>query len=150
MTLDASALPGIEQRRLFESFPKEPPKMLKLFASALFMMSIGVAVMAQDPVKVDPNHYKVEFENDQVRVLRINVAPGEKSVMHRHPNAVAIFMTDVNGKFTFPDGKTEEVTSKAGETRWTPAITHLPENTGTQPFEVILVELKSKPAAKKS
>lgn len=23
--------------------------------------------MAQDPIKVDPNHYKVEFENDQVR-----------------------------------------------------------------------------------
>ena len=26
---------------------------------------------AQDAVKVDPKHYKVEFENDQVRVLRI-------------------------------------------------------------------------------
>jgi hypothetical protein len=27
--------------------------------------------MAQDPVRVDPQHYTVEFENDQVRVLRI-------------------------------------------------------------------------------
>jgi hypothetical protein len=27
---------------------------------------------ADDPVKVDPKHYKVEFENDRVRVLRIN------------------------------------------------------------------------------
>ncbi len=26
--------------------------------------------MAEDPIKVDPNHYKVEFENEQVRVLR--------------------------------------------------------------------------------
>ena len=26
---------------------------------------------AEDPVKVDPRHYKVEFENERVRVLRI-------------------------------------------------------------------------------
>jgi hypothetical protein len=40
---------------------------------------------ADDPVKVDPKHYKVEFENDRVRVLRIRYGAGEKSVMHRPP-----------------------------------------------------------------
>ena len=119
--------------------------MTRLFASVLFICAVVTAAAAQDPVKVDANHYKVEFENAQVRVLRIKVGPGEKSIMHRHPNAVAIFLTDVNGKFTFPDGKSEAVTSKAGDTRWTPAITHNPENVGDQPFEVILVELKGKP-----
>jgi hypothetical protein len=34
---------------------------------------------AEDPVKVDPKHYKVEFENDRVRVVRIKYGPGEKS-----------------------------------------------------------------------
>ena len=117
--------------------------MLKTFASLLFIAICAAAAMAQDPVKVDPNHYKVEFENAQVRVLRVKVGPGEKSIMHRHPNAVAIFMADVTGKFTFPDGKTQEMTRKAGEVMWTPAVVHQPENTGTAPFEVILVELKS-------
>lgn len=121
--------------------------MLKVLVSVLFVMSLATVAMAQDPVKVDANHYKVEFENSQVRVLRIKVNPGEKSVMHRHPNAVAIFLTDLDGKFTFPNGTSENITSKAGEARWTPAITHLPENTSSQPFELILVELK--PAAKK-
>jgi quercetin dioxygenase-like cupin family protein len=116
--------------------------MSKILVSVLFLFALANVALAQDPVKVDGNHYKVEFENDQVRVLRIKVGPKEKSIMHQHPNAVAIFMTDVNGKFTFPDGKSEAVTSKAGEIRWTPAITHLPENAGDQPFEVILVELK--------
>ncbi len=46
-----------------------------------------LVVIAQDPVKVDAKHYKVEFENDQVRVLRITYGPGEKSVMHEHPGA---------------------------------------------------------------
>lgn len=99
---------------------------------------------AQDAVKVDPKHYKVEFENDQVRVLRITYGPGEKSVMHEHPDAFAVFLTDVQGKFTFPDGKTQENTPTAGMTMWTPAGKHLPENTGDKPFELILVELKTK------
>jgi quercetin dioxygenase-like cupin family protein len=120
---------------------------------ALFVLAVAVpSALAQDPVKVDSKHYKVEFENSQVRVLRIKYDPNEKSVMHWHPNAVAIFVTDANGKFTFPDGKTQDFTSKAGETRWTPAGRHLPENTTDQPFEVILVELKTKkrkPVAKK-
>jgi quercetin dioxygenase-like cupin family protein len=120
--------------------------MSKLLLSALFIALMSVTALAQDAVKVDPNHYKVEFENAQVRVLRVKVGPGEKSIMHRHPNAVAIFVTDVNGKFTFPNGTSQDVSRKAGETLWTPATTHQPENTSDQPFEVILVELKSRTA----
>ena len=119
--------------------------MPRILVSLLFLLILAPVALAQDPVKVDATHYKVEFENDQVRVLRIKVGPKEKSIMHQHPNAVAIFLTDVNGKFSFPDGKSEAVSSKAGDARWTPAITHLPENVGDQPFEVILVELKGKP-----
>src|SRR6185295_294138 len=109
-----------------------------------FVLSLAVpAVMAQDAVKVDPKHYKVESENAQVRVLRVKYGPHEKSVMHRHPNAVAIFQTDGRVKFTFPNGKTEERDIKAGQTLWTPAIKHLPENLSDSDMEVILVELKT-------
>ena len=125
--------------------------MQKIFAAVLFTISLASAVMAQDPVKVDAKHYKVEFENAQVRVLRIKYGPHEKSVMHRHPNAVAIFVTDSDATFSFPKGDPQHIVSKAGESRWTPGGLHLPENTGDQPFEVILVELKSpvKKATKK-
>lgn len=123
--------------------------MYKALALVLFVLCFSCVAQAQDPVKVDSAHYKVEFENDQVRVLRIKVGPNEKSVMHSHPDAVAIFLTDATGKFTFPTGAPQDIMSKAGEVRWTPALTHLPENTSAQPFEVILVELKGKKAAKK-
>jgi hypothetical protein len=113
--------------------------------AALWVVCAAPA-FAQDPVKVDPKHYKVEFENDQVRVLRINYGVKEKSVMHEHPNAVAVLLTDAKVKFTTPDGKSEERPSKAGTTLWTPAGKHLPENVGDKPFELILVELKGKPA----
>lgn len=124
--------------------------MPRILISVLFVLAFATVAVAQDPVKVDGNHYKVEFENAQVRVLRVKVGPGEKSIMHRHPNAVAIFMTDVNAKFTFPNGTSEPRASKAGDVLWTPAITHMPENVGSQGFEVILVELKSKAPARSS
>jgi quercetin dioxygenase-like cupin family protein len=81
---------------------------LAVAASIMFVLQIApvAPALAQDPVKVDAKHYKVEFENDQVRVLRIKYAPHEKSVMHEHPAAVAVFLTDSNATFTTPDGKT--------------------------------------------
>jgi quercetin dioxygenase-like cupin family protein len=109
------------------------------------LCSIGaVPVFAQDAVKVDPKHYKVELQNDQVRVLRIHYGPHEKSVMHEHPASVAVFLTDGQVKFTLPDGKTQEATEKAGSVQWAAAGKHLPENVGDKPFELILVELKGK------
>ncbi|HEX4859451.1 MAG TPA: hypothetical protein VFV17_10565 [Usitatibacteraceae bacterium] len=117
-------------------------------AAGLALSIIAVPALAQDPVKVDAKHYKVEFENDSVRVLRITVGPKEKSVMHSHPNAVAVFLTDGNMKMGSADGKSEAQSVKAGTTRWTPATTHLPENAGDKAFELVLVELKDKAAKK--
>jgi quercetin dioxygenase-like cupin family protein len=119
-----------------------------LVALVAVAIAASLVVVAQDPVKVDAKHYKVEFENDQVRVLRITYGPGEKSVMHEHPDAVAVFVTDGKVKFTNADGSAQEQDTKAGTTQWTPAGKHLPENIGTKPFEVLLVEVKGKPAAK--
>ena len=49
------------------------------------IIAYGVAAHAQparggkaDPVKVDPKHYKVEFENERVRVLRVSYGPGQE------------------------------------------------------------------------
>lgn len=118
----------------------------------LVAVSIGLAVptLAQDPVKVDPKHYKVELENDQVRVLRVSFGPGEKSVMHDHPANLAVFITDGSGKFTLPDGKTQAVSWKAATTQWDAAGgKHLPENVGDKPFELIVIEMKGKPTTSK-
>jgi quercetin dioxygenase-like cupin family protein len=112
------------------------------------LVSAPQALRAQDPVKVDPKHYKVEFENNEVRILRINYGPGEKSVMHVHPETVAVFLTDQKATFTTPDGKTTEVDAKAGEVKSLPAGAHLPQNIADKPMELILVEFKNKSAAK--
>src|SRR2546421_655023 len=118
--------------------------MRRVLFLAVFLFAIAIPVMAQDPVKVDSKHYKVEFENARVRVLRIHYGAHEKSVWHWHPAGVAIAQTDAHIKFNLPGGKSEEREMKAGQVIWTPAGRHLPENLGDSDFEVILIELKAK------
>lgn len=98
--------------------------------------------VSADPVKVDAKHYTIDAENDRVRVVRARYGPHEKSVMHGHPSLVAVFLTSNHGRFTLPDGRTEERSWKAGESMIMPAEEHLPENLSDELLEVILVELK--------
>ncbi len=105
---------------------------------------------AQDPVKVDPNNWKVEFENAQVRVLRVHIPAHGKLGMHEHPANVVIPLKDGHVKDIFPDGKTAEVHAKAGQATWRAAVKHANENLGDTPVESILVELKAKPTAAKA
>lgn len=113
-------------------------------------LGLAPVVFAQDAVKVDPKHYTVVTENDQVRILKVHYGPHEKSVMHSHPNTAAVFLNDGKGQFTFPDGKKQDFTAKAGDAQYEAAVTHLPENTADTPMDLIVVELKGHAAKAKS
>ena len=119
-----------------------------LAAAALAVFAFVVPAKAQDAVKADPKHYKVEFENDKIRVLRITYGPHEKSVMHDHPENLAVFLTDGHTQFSMPDGKIVDAPIKAGSIQHDAGGKHLPENLGDTPLELVLVELKHKPAPK--
>ncbi|HEX3353705.1 MAG TPA: hypothetical protein VHS34_12845 [Terriglobales bacterium] len=122
---------------------------LALFG-ALLCFCLAPILSAQDATKVDPKHYSVVSENDQVRILKVHYGPHEKSVMHSHPAAVAVFLTDAKGQFHLPDGKTQAYDVKAGQAQYTAAGTHLPENTGDKGMDLILVELKGNAMAAKA
>jgi len=96
-------------------------------------------------VKVDSKHYTIVAENERVRVLKATYAPGEKSVMHEHPDSFAVFVTDSKARFTLPDGSTTDAATKAGDVMVAPAGRHNPENLGGA-LEVIVIEVK--PGAK--
>ena len=83
-----------------------------------------------DPTVVDAAHYKVEFENPQVRVLRIHFGPHEKSPLHEHQlNRVVLYINDQGNM-------------KAGDIRISPPGTHTEENAGDTPADRIAVEIK--------
>lgn len=116
------------------------PRTLSLVA--LVTSLSGVALFAQDPVKVDPTHYKLILENAAVRVLRITYAAGSKSVMHEHPDAIVVSLTGGKVNFKMGDGTSQDQDLPKDSALYTPAGKHLPTNTGTATMSAILVELK--------
>jgi quercetin dioxygenase-like cupin family protein len=119
---------------------------VRFLCMALLSGSLGSVAMAQDPVAVAPGQYRVEFEDDDVRVLRVVYAPGEKSAMHEHPASVAVYVTGGHIRITLPDGRVGEPRVPPGATMRHAAGRHAIENLGDAPFELVLVELKTTPA----
>ena len=96
-----------------------------------------------DPLKVDPAHYKLEFENPQVRVLRLKVQPHGTVPLHTYAtDHVTIFLTDQNSHIKDSSGKTETAEHKAGDVVWETPATQVEQNIGAQPFEAVTVEIK--------
>jgi beta-alanine degradation protein BauB len=113
------------------------------------LILLGVAAVctstarAQDAAKVDPKHYKVVAENERVRVLAVTVEPGDKGVMHEHPDAFVLFLTDTKVRFGLGDGTTTpEVTRAPGDVMATEAVKHKPENLGG-PMKAFVIEVKT-------
>lgn len=98
-----------------------------------------------DPAAVDPQHQKVQFENEQIRVIRERQSGSFPK--HGHPDNVQVLLTDMNGSLTTGDGKTQTVTGKAGDVRWRSATEHVGKNLASQPFEQIVIEMKGAPGA---
>lgn len=117
-------------------------KALKAALVCSFVALGAVAALAQDPVKVDPAHYKVVLENASVRVLKIDYAPGAKSPMHQHPDSIVIPLTASKVRFTMPDGTTQDSDLASESAMYTPAGTHSPSNIGTGRINALLVEFK--------
>ncbi len=95
-----------------------------------------------DSVTADPDHYSVEFENDAVRLVRIAYGPGEQSVMHQHPANCAVALGDATWRMTDAEGTVTDDTAALGDVDCAEASVHLPENTGSEASELILIEFK--------
>ena len=118
-------------------------KACKALSLILLVLLWSGTALAQDPVKVDAQHYKVVFENTSIRVLKISYPPGGKSVMHQHPESIVVPLSPSKVRFNLADGKSE-VNDMANESAmYSAAGTHNPENIGTGPVEALLIEFKS-------
>ena len=119
----------------------------KLFWAGAFVCLATVSSLGQDPTKVEPKHYKLDFENDRVQVVSVHYGPHEKSILHEHPGGVVVSLTEAHLRFTDESGKTREVFSKAGEVRWYPPFKHRVENLGDTTYDAVYVGVKGKLAA---
>ena len=101
-------------------------------------------VRAQDITKVAAEHSKILLENEDVRVVQIKLAPGEKDAVHTHPAGWYYVVKPGTMKVTFADGKTSMWESQAGESGWLKTrAPHADKNTGKTTIVWVLVEVKS-------
>lgn len=111
-----------------------------IFALVLFLAAD--TILAQDPVRTDPDKYRVTFENERVRVLEYKDKPGAVTTKHRHPDSVVYALAPFRRKLELGDGKTIVVEKMEGEVYWVSAQEHAGENIGTTDTHVLIVELK--------
>jgi quercetin dioxygenase-like cupin family protein len=113
-----------------------------LWILALGLGSPALPGQSLDPLVADPQHYKLEIENQWVRVIREHMAPREKMPMHQHPKpgSVIVFLTDRHNRLTAQDGTSQELRNQAGELMWSAASTHRSENLNNAPFEAVQIE----------
>jgi quercetin dioxygenase-like cupin family protein len=95
-----------------------------------------------DPAMVAGDVYKMVMENEQVRVFDVLFQPGQKAVMHGHPNHVVYVLSDYTLNLMLPDGSSQVVPLKAGQAFWMEAGPHAAENVGKTAGHALVVELK--------
>jgi len=103
-----------------------------------------VAGTALDPLRVDPKDFKLEFENSQVRVLRLRMGPRQSVPMHEYSlDHLVVCMTDLDARVTSPEGETEVTQRKMGDFKWSGPSKQKVDNLSDKPLEAVIMELKT-------
>ena len=131
------------------------------FVGGLTLSPVGNAteLAAYDAIAAAPDHHRVVFENEKVRVLEVTIKPGEKEPFHVHP--MPSVMTVITGaklritEATLNDGKlVTGKTIEVGKDNFQPPPLWMPpqglrsvENIGSVTYHAYQIELKSEEKA---
>lgn len=126
---------------------------IKTLLLTLLITSYAALVAAQDPTKVAPDAYKMQFENEWVQVTRVHYGPYAKVPIHDHTRWPAAYVyLNNSGPIKFSHvGWDEPVLTrpptKAGNFRLSPTTavneSHQVENPNGTPSDFLRVEFKT-------
>lgn len=99
---------------------------------------------SDDALVVAPETYRLVFENDLVRAIDVQLAPGQSTPIHSHPGwALRYRLSSMRARITLADGKVIDSESRPGTAVWTQEPSrHAYQNVGTTAGRMFLVELK--------
>ncbi|MFN0317114.1 MAG: hypothetical protein ACKVQA_18995 [Burkholderiales bacterium] len=118
-----------------------------LFVAACLATS-SLAAWAVHVTEADPAHFKLEFENDAVKIIRADWGPKESFAgMLELGDIVAVRLAPANFRVTLPDGKRVDRASNLGAALYSPASKIGVENLQEHRVISVLVELKGKGGA---
>lgn len=100
-------------------------------------------VKGKDAFTADPKHYKLDTENDRMRVLRLKLKADEAVPVHDDRDALFVCVVkDCHLRLARPGGRSQDVHLQAGESRWIYADTRSEKNLSSEPLEMLVIELK--------
>ena len=125
--------------------------MSRLALAACLACGVVPPISAQDPTKTLPESYKVQFDNDYVRVVRVHYDAGAKLPDHTHPRGttVYVYLNDSEGvTFSHSGNNNRAVTRppvKAGAVRIAsgPEEHHTAENPASTPSDFLRIWFKT-------
>jgi hypothetical protein len=88
--------------------------------------------------------YKMETDNDRVRVWRLQLAPGEVAdLINQKAPAVRVILSGERLLETDSNGQVKEINTRGGDFAWLPgSLARSVTNAGLTPLELVEVELK--------
>lgn len=110
--------------------------------AAAALLATGFSAAAQDPLVVGPDIYKKVLDNERLRLMQVEFAPGASIGMHSHPDHAAYVLSGGAIDITGADGKVQTFQLKDGEAVWLPAQSHSAKNLGKKKVRLLVVELK--------
>ena len=96
----------------------------------------------KDALAADPKHYKLELDNDRMRVLRLTLKADETVPVHDDHDALFVCLKECHIRLTRPGGRPQDIHMQTGESRWIYGDTRSEKNLGTQPLEMLVIETK--------
>jgi hypothetical protein len=128
---------------------------VRFISASLALAVLGLAsnAGAQDPLKILPDSYRLELENEWVRVVHVRYAPHAKLPAHDHPTVPTafVYLNDAGPVLFKHIGLSYGVIGRpatvAGAIRLARAVqeVHEVENPGDTPSEFLRVEFKRMP-----
>ena len=125
--------------------------MLRLAVVCGVVAGAVVHISAQDPVQTLPDAYKVQFENDHVRVVRVHYDAGAKLPDHTHPGGttVYVYLNDSDGVVFRHSGRSNRAVTRPAVTTGSvrvasgPEEHHTAENPASTPSDFLRIWLKT-------
>ncbi|HJW46204.1 MAG TPA: hypothetical protein VJ484_06905 [Lysobacter sp.] len=123
---------------------KRSPALAACVAVVTLAATAAFPVAAQDMAVTAGQSAKVVLDNERVRVIELNMAPGSKTGMHSHGDNLVVFLSGGEAEQTMADGSKKALSRKPGEVLWSGPVTHDTLNTGKAPTRTLVIELKDK------
>jgi hypothetical protein len=129
--------------------------LLAIWTFLLFLLSANICFAVEESVptratdlnntdglRVDPKHFRFQFENRQIRVLRLTLQSDEFVPMHNSPDTLLVCVSECHIRLERPDKRINDIHMDPGETRWVRSSIRSEKNLSGKSLEIVFVEIK--------